>query len=169
MTTGDLLELLLDREMLKVVTSGTKLNILRHLRVRQMTAAELTHDVGKYKNGINKHLTTLLNAGLVERIESDERKWVYYKLTKKGTEIISSQKVYMLFLIAGIIGGLAIIAALANFYFSKYSETPEALTRGFNPVKTMLSFGDITLLLIVIFVILLFTAWLYLKKKKYPY
>ncbi|MCX9012046.1 MAG: winged helix-turn-helix domain-containing protein [Candidatus Methanoperedens sp.] len=168
MTNGDLLESLSDGEILKAVTSSTKLKILSNLNVRPMTAAELAHNLGIYKSGINKHISILLTTNLVERIESDQRKWVYYKLTEKGTEIIS--KMYMLFLIAGIIGGLAIVAALANFYFSKYSETLESgLTRGFNPVKPLISFGDVTLLLIVIFVILLFIAWLYLKKKKYTH
>ncbi len=67
----------------------TKKNILKSLKERNKTLSELSRELGISKSSIHRHLNSLKNWGLVERI-SNGNKFVYYKLTERGREILDS-------------------------------------------------------------------------------
>lgn len=78
----------LDSELIKVLASDTRRDVLRHLQARPMTVTELARVLGLKKPTVSEHLNKLTEAGLVSRRE-DGRLWVYYELTRSGKKLVS--------------------------------------------------------------------------------
>lgn len=66
---------------------STKREIIKALDERNKTVSELSKELGLAKSSIYKHLVTLNSKGIVERITNGNR-FVYYRLTGKGKEIL---------------------------------------------------------------------------------
>jgi ArsR family transcriptional regulator len=75
-----------DEQMLKVLSSNTRLEILKRLSEGQMTLTDLARVLDYCKSTIFEHLKKLYEAGLVCRITG--RKWIYYKLSKQGYRVM---------------------------------------------------------------------------------
>lgn len=80
----------LDKDTIRVVLSETRLNILKLLNKRRMMATELVATMGIKKNAVCKHLKKLIKAGLVQRVDDEKHKWIYYQLTPEGSSLIAS-------------------------------------------------------------------------------
>ena len=76
----------LDEELLRVLSSHTRVEILRNLNRRQMTLTDLAKVLEFCKSTVFEHLKRLLAAGLVYRITG--RKWIYYRLSRKGDYVV---------------------------------------------------------------------------------
>ncbi len=75
-------------ETYKALSSSTRLGILNELQEGDRTPTDLSARLRKSKATIAEHLDKLVDADLVEKIERDGRKWVFYKLTSKGKSAI---------------------------------------------------------------------------------
>jgi DNA-binding transcriptional ArsR family regulator len=75
-----------DEHLLKVLSSNTRLEILKHLSESQMTLTDLSRVLDFCKSTVFEHLKKLYDAGLVHRITG--RKWIYYRLSKHGHRIL---------------------------------------------------------------------------------
>jgi DNA-binding transcriptional ArsR family regulator len=75
-----------DEQMLKVLSSNTRLEILKRLSEGQMTLTDLSRVLDFCKSTIFEHLKKLYEAGLVYRITG--RKWIYYRLSKQGYRVV---------------------------------------------------------------------------------
>lgn len=82
-------EFKVSKNLLKTITVDTRVNILKSLENRPMTASELSRFLNKHVTTISEHLDLLKNSNLVERIERPGRKWIYYKLTRDGKKILN--------------------------------------------------------------------------------
>lgn len=78
----------LDRAAFKVLSSDTRVSILRLLEKRRMTLSEMAKQLNMRASTITEHLDALKKAGLIEQ-KDEGRKWKYYELTRKGKDIIS--------------------------------------------------------------------------------
>jgi DNA-binding transcriptional ArsR family regulator len=78
-----------DRDLMKVLSSDTRLEILKVLGERQLTSSDLSRRLNKHKSTIVEHLQVLQAAGLVEKDEKPGRKWIFYSLTDEGREVVS--------------------------------------------------------------------------------
>ena len=76
------------RDLLKTVIVDTRVDILKALENRPMTASELSRFIDRHVTTVAEHLDLLKNSNLVERVERPGRKWIYYKLTKEGKKIL---------------------------------------------------------------------------------
>lgn len=94
----------IDKETLKAFGSDTRIEILKRLHERQMTASELSKILGKHVTTVSEHLEVLEDRKLVQRIERPGRKWVYYKLTGVGERLSSPASHNFVF---GILGSVA--------------------------------------------------------------
>ena len=47
----------------------------------------MSRKLGKSKATISEHLDKLVEAELVDKIERDGKKWVFYSLTRKGKSV----------------------------------------------------------------------------------
>ncbi|HEV8360954.1 MAG TPA: winged helix-turn-helix domain-containing protein, partial [Candidatus Thermoplasmatota archaeon] len=74
-------ELVLDAELVKVLASDTRLDLLALLGKRRMTLSEMARAVKLSKATVLEHLEKLLATQLVRR-RDDHRLWVYYELTR---------------------------------------------------------------------------------------
>ncbi|MEM7818760.1 MAG: DUF5667 domain-containing protein [Candidatus Aenigmatarchaeota archaeon] len=81
-------EVKISREFLKTISVDTRVDILKALEERPMTASELSRFLNKHVTTISEHLEILKKSNLVERVERPGRKWVYYRLTREGKRIL---------------------------------------------------------------------------------
>ena len=103
----------LDQESFKALASDTRIEILKRLDKSQMTVTDLANDLQVNKSAVYKHLSRLLDAGLVKKLE-DNRKWVYYKLSMKGMHLLHPEKVQIALMLSASV--LAITLALSQIY-----------------------------------------------------
>ncbi|MBU5689353.1 MAG: winged helix-turn-helix domain-containing protein [Candidatus Aenigmatarchaeota archaeon] len=91
-------------EIIKVINSEAKMNILRELSKGQKTPTDLSRKLGKVKSTIVEHLDELVRLGLVAKIEEEGRKWVFYSLTKDGYRVLEGRpKIYELILPSSVL------------------------------------------------------------------
>jgi DNA-binding transcriptional ArsR family regulator len=97
----------LDQDTFKVLASETRIGLLKKLDKTQMTVSDLARTMKMSKATLFEHLEKLINVGLIKKKE-DDRKWVYYKLTWKGKNILHPERtkiaiVLTIFILAFII------------------------------------------------------------------
>jgi DNA-binding transcriptional ArsR family regulator len=80
-------KIVLDSEAFKALASDTRLQILKALDVRRLTVSELGRVLELNKATVFEHLKQLMAAELVKK-EDEGRKWIYYRLTWKGKNIL---------------------------------------------------------------------------------
>ena len=105
---------------LQSLTSSARIDVLRCLRARRMTSAEVALALGIRKSSAHKHLLKLAAAGFARRHDEDERLWVYYSLTREGRHLTESEKPYI-----ALLFGASVVLALGSLYavlvrFQKY-------------------------------------------------
>jgi len=178
----------LDVNSFKALASETRLDILRSLDGKKMTLQDISKITNLNKATLHEHLNKLNEAGLVKRKEREGHKWVYYKLSWKGSSLLhpDNTKIVVMFsatfitLISGIYGLInhflqKAIVTRDNMIFSQ--EAPlkgginETSDEWFtipgphiveNPIFLYLAIGCIS-----IFVILLvISIWKYQKNKE---
>lgn len=77
-----------DAEIYKALSSDTRIDIMNTLLEGERTPTDISSKLNKSKATIVEHLDKLREADLVEKIEVDGRKWVFYRLTPRGKSII---------------------------------------------------------------------------------
>ncbi len=87
-------EVRISKDVLKTMSDDTRADILKLLEQRQMTPSELSRALNKHVTTITKHLELLEKTSLVERVEREGHKWVYYKLTKNANRIMHPSPYY---------------------------------------------------------------------------
>lgn len=118
--SGDDLSLPIDVDLIKVLASDTRRDILRHLGERRRTLTELAEILGLKKATVLEHLQKLVAAGLILRMDDGERLWVYYELSPRGKRIVRPERTRFYLMLAGsgvallVIGALVAAAMLAN-------------------------------------------------------
>ncbi len=103
----------LDQESFKALASDTRIEILKRLDKSQMTVTDLANDLHVNKSAVYKHLSRLLDAGLVKKLD-DNRKWVYYKLSMKGMHLLHPERVQIALMLSAAV--LAITLAISQIY-----------------------------------------------------
>lgn len=109
----------LDYESFKALASHVRIDILKELDRKQMTVTDLAKCLRISKSTAHKHLERLCEVGLIQRMDS-KRKWVYYKITRKGIKILHPENVTVSFLLSWtimLVGVLLIGMALYLVWF----------------------------------------------------
>ena len=106
----------LDRKVFQVLSSGTRITILKSLDQRRKMLAELSKELGMSPSTVKEHMDGLKKAGLVVS-KDDGHKWKYYELTRSGKGILHPE--YTRIWIVLSLSGLALLATaydmLTNF------------------------------------------------------
>jgi ArsR family transcriptional regulator len=136
----------LDRNTFKALASETRVDILKKLEGTQKTVSELARELNMNKATMYQHLEQLRTVGLVKRLDGAERnttvkvdpleeptvgpprKWVYYKLTFKGKNVVNPGKVRFAVMLAvvGIIAVAILAIFMANLAFNSPGGGPAA-------------------------------------------
>ena len=93
----------------EVLASETRKDILKRLYERNYRPADLSRELEKDRSTITEHLKALSNAGLVERIERDGHKWIFYKLSNYGQALFPNQRrrvIYMALTFVALFGAM---------------------------------------------------------------
>lgn len=106
-------EFKIPRNLLKTIIADTRVEILKALETRPMTASELSKKLKKHVTTVSEHLDLLKNSNLVERVERSGRKWVYYKLTKEGKKVLHPESYRWIAIIA-----ISFLLVLTYFIFT---------------------------------------------------
>ncbi|MDX1611086.1 MAG: winged helix-turn-helix domain-containing protein, partial [Candidatus Thermoplasmatota archaeon] len=108
-------DLPLEPDLIKVLASDTRREILRLLRDRNMTVTELARALDLGKATVHEHLNKLTAAELVQRKE-DDRLWVYYELSPYGKRALNPQRTRFYLMVAvSVLAGVVAVLALALF------------------------------------------------------
>jgi DNA-binding HxlR family transcriptional regulator len=113
---------IVDRDVLKVISADTRMDIMKELGEGARTPSFLGKKFNKSNATIVEHLHTMEKHGLVKRVEQPGKKFVFYTLTGKGQGIISSKSrrlviilsVSVLFMVGGIF-------SMGNYFYGLYS------------------------------------------------
>lgn len=100
----------LDPVLLKVLSSETRIGILKLLKTRRMTLSEMAKALNLKKATILEHLEKLTKADLIRRHE-DERLWVYYGLTRRGGHVITPGVAVFQLFVAAAVASVVVAAA----------------------------------------------------------
>lgn len=98
---------IVDREVLKVLSAETRMDILKELSRGDRTPSDLSKKLNKSNATIVEHLDILAKAGLVKKLESPGKKWVFYTLTERGIGIVSSKSKRLIIILATSVLSLA--------------------------------------------------------------
>jgi DNA-binding transcriptional ArsR family regulator len=94
-------KIVLDAEAFKALASDTRLHILKALDARPLTVSELSRLLELNKATVFEHLKQLMAADLAKREDDPARKWVYYRLTWKGKNVLHPENA-QIFLMLGL-------------------------------------------------------------------
>jgi DNA-binding transcriptional ArsR family regulator len=117
-----------DRDILKILAVDTRMDILKELKKGDRTLSDLSRILKKDKSTIMEHLNILAKAELVKRIQNPGKKFVFYALTEKGSNIfvekqraleIKESRILTLLLIAVV--GILLIGGSGVYYYYKVS------------------------------------------------
>jgi len=118
---------IIDRDVLKVISVDTRMDILKILAEGERNPSFISKKLHKSDATIIEHLETLQKAGLVKKIETPGKKWVFYTLTERGKGIISS-KGRRLVIVLGI-SLLALGGGILNLFMSSQFAQTRFLTQ----------------------------------------
>lgn len=132
----------LDKETFKALASDTRLDILKTLDGKKLGLNDISKATSLNKATLHEHLSKLNQVGLVKKKEREGHKWVYYKLTWKGENLLHPEntKIVVLFTItfialwAGIIQmiwyvkGTVMNLGYDAFYTNEVAEDGKTLT-----------------------------------------
>lgn len=115
-------KIVLDAESFKALASDTRLQILKALDARPLTVSEMSRLLALNKATVFEHLKQLMAAELTKREEDPARKWVYYKLTWKGKNVLHPENAQIFLMLGlgalGLGGGILQTAYLLRQRFS---------------------------------------------------
>lgn len=105
-------KIVLNKNSFMALASESRIDVLKKLDERQMTVSELAKNLEMSKPAVLKHLSKLVDAGLVKKIEGN-RKWIYYSLTMHGKNIMHPERVKITVLLStsliSLIGGIVML------------------------------------------------------------
>lgn len=105
----------MDAEVMRLLSSDTRIRILRLLSERRMTVSELARLMELNKSTLHEHLRKMVGGGLIVKHETPERQWVYYALTTRAHDFVkpSYARPYQLPFFWGLVSAIVVAALLA--------------------------------------------------------
>jgi DNA-binding transcriptional ArsR family regulator len=130
-------KIVLDAESFKALASDTRLLILKALDARPLTVSELSRLLDLNKATVFEHLKQLSAAELAKREEDPARKWVYYKLSWKGRNVLHPEnaQIFIMLGVAALSFGGAILqtARILRLVYEARTRTPTSAAPELSP------------------------------------
>jgi DNA-binding transcriptional ArsR family regulator len=162
----------LDIEDFKTLASETRLDILRAIDQKNMSLKDISIATKLHETTVHEHLTKLVNSGFVKKNEREGHKWVYYRLSWKGSSLLhpDNTKVVVMFTstFAVLLGGvLGLLNVLKIFSLSTAkSAPPSQMALGAEGISIVPLLTFICLVLFCIFAIVSIRIFQKNKKSK---
>lgn len=103
---------IVDREVLKVLSTDTRMDIMKMLSEGGRTPSYVAKKLQKSDATIVEHLKVLQKAGLVKKTEAPGKKFVFYDLTERGRGIVSSKSRRLVIILSSSLISLGIGAGI---------------------------------------------------------
>lgn len=108
----------LDKDSLYVVTSSTRIQILKLLiEKKQLTATDIAKKLGLSKSTVHEHIEKLASAGLITKSEYSGKKWVYYKPTWRGRDLFPQKDRMQINVVLGLVLMIGVSIALSAVFY----------------------------------------------------
>jgi predicted transcriptional regulator len=107
----------LDQPTLKALAGETRVKILKLLDTKQMTPSDIAYELKMSLPTVGEHLKALVDAELVEK-EATTRKWKYYSLTQKSRMLLHPNTTTIWFVLGLFLFSAAATVMSAIKYFS---------------------------------------------------
>jgi len=111
---------IVDREVLKVLSTDTRMDILKMLSEGGRTPSFIGKKLGKSSSTIVEHLDVLTKVGLVKKLESPGKKWVFYSLTERGEGIVKTRTRRLIIILATSL--FALLGSIGSFGLHFYTQ-----------------------------------------------
>ena len=162
---------IIDRDVLKVISVDTRMDILKILAQGERNPSFISRQLHKSDATIIEHLEALQKAGLVKKVETPGKKWVFYTLTERGQGIISS-KSRRLVIILGV-SLLALAGGIGNIFvqnqsaqtFGERVAAPAMANVAVNATSVPATSQTFPLISVILFAIFFVGLAYYLKKR----
>jgi DNA-binding transcriptional ArsR family regulator len=135
---------IIDREVLKVLSVDTRMDIIKLLSEGGRTPSFVAQKLKKSDATIVEHLHAMSEAGLVKKTMAPGKKWVFYSLTERGRGIVSSRSRRLVIILAtsaiAFFGGLASLFGFVynDAYFAGVTEGAKSATTALTSPMPML-------------------------------
>ncbi|MDD5110965.1 MAG: winged helix-turn-helix domain-containing protein [Candidatus Altiarchaeota archaeon] len=103
----------IDRETFKALAADSRIEILKRLEEHKLTLTDLAEKLKMSPSTVKEHLDRLSAAGLIEQLPGDA-KWKYYKLTRKGKNILNPYETRVWFVLA--VSAIGLIGILIDLF-----------------------------------------------------
>jgi DNA-binding transcriptional ArsR family regulator len=136
---------IIDREVLKVLSTDTRMDIMKILAEGKRNPSFVAKKLKKSDATIVEHLKIMEKAGLVKKAVAPGKKWVFYSLTERGVGIVSSKSKHLVIILStsliGVVGGMAMLAN--HFYSGGTFAAAPVLQRGAEASDAALGAGEV--------------------------
>jgi len=124
---------IVDREVLKVLSTDTRMDILKMLSKGDRTPSFIGKKLGKTSSTIVEHLDVLVRVGLVKKLESPGKKWVFYSLTERGEGIVKTRTRRLIIILATSL--FALLGSIGSFGWHFYTQSAVYVPRAMEGIE----------------------------------
>jgi DNA-binding transcriptional ArsR family regulator len=103
----------LDKETFKALAADSRIEILKLLEEHKLTLTDLAQKLDMSPSTVKEHVDRLNSAGLIELIPGDT-KWKYYKLSRKGKNVLNPYETKVWFVLA--VSLMALVGVVYNIF-----------------------------------------------------
>jgi DNA-binding transcriptional ArsR family regulator len=154
----------LDIEDFKALASETRLDILRAIDQRNMSLKDISQVTKLHETTVHEHLTKLVRSGFVKKNEREGHKWVYYKLSWKGSSLLhpDNTKVVVMFTstFAIFLGSIFGLLYMLRVFGRSKVETAESMGSEFPKGGAFGASNDPFILFLTFFCLILFCIFM---------
>lgn len=154
----------------KTLASETRLDILHAIDQKNMSLKDISRVTQLHETTIHEHLIKLVNSGFVKKNEREGHKWVYYKLSWKGSSLLhpDNTKVVVMFtttfaILLGCIFGVFNILRIIRGSLAQSALSSGNVVSGIGNFPIVLS---LTLICLILFCIFMLASISMFKKNK---
>jgi DNA-binding transcriptional ArsR family regulator len=162
----------LDIEDFKTLASETRLDILRAIDEKIMSLKDISHVTKLHETTVHEHLTKLVNSGFVKKNGREGHKWVYYKLSWKGSSLLhpDNTKVVVMFTTTFVIliGGMLNVLYMLNFFNVTKVKATAHPGMGALGGGEVFFFLPITIICLILFCVFMIVSIRMFRKNKPP-
>jgi DNA-binding transcriptional ArsR family regulator len=113
-------KIILTKELFWVLSSDTRITILKKLAHQRMTISELSRELKVAKSTVHEHLALMTGAGLIVSVP-DEHEWKYYEITRNGANLLAPENSIPISILLTTIGFLFLAGSITAFVVAWFS------------------------------------------------
>jgi len=115
-------KIILTKELFRVLSSDTRITILKKLAQRRRTISELSRELKIAKSTVHEHLALMSGAGLIVSVP-DKHEWKYYEITRNGVNLLAPENSIPISILLTTTGFLFLAGSITAFVVAWFPMT----------------------------------------------